>query len=230
MKTKLIVALAASFAFASLSHADFTPSVIPGTVNGPGTLSPTGDYFLVPGIGNFTGGGFFIAGGPYVDSTINNGTEDIGPDSFGGSVLSSDLVVNNGGGNFDLILTLESTSGELAPGGMVDAFGAPLDNAAIFLGSAAGGTDLDLSGSPPNSLFLDAFVAGASIFGGPVDIGSLGVDITTGNTGIAFGAGTAGIGIDTISFTYNFTKAVPEPTSAALLSVVGLGLMACRRR
>ena len=77
---------------------------------------------------------------------------------------------------------------------------------------------------------MDAFAGGASIFGGPVDLAGIGVDITTGSTGVNFGAGTAGIGIESITLTYNFTKAVPEPTSAALLSIVGLGLVARRRR
>ena len=228
MKTKLVLALAAVLAFATSSYADFTPTVYNGPVDFPTNLSPTGDYFLAPGIGN--GGGFFLAGGPFIDSTINDGTEDIGGDLLGGSVLSSDLLVDNGGGNFDLILTIESTSGDLAPAGLTDGGGAPLDIAAVFLGASGGGTPLDLSGGAPNSLLLDAFAGGASIFGGPVDLAGIGVDITTGSTGITFGAGTAGIGIESITLTYNFTKAVPEPTSAALLSIVGLGLVARRRR
>ena len=123
VKTKLVLALAAVLAFATSSYADFTPTVYNGSVDFPTNLSPTGDYFLAPGIGN--GGGFFLAGGPFIDSTINDGTEDIGGDLLGGSVLSSDLLVDNGGGNFDLILTIESTSGDLAPAGLTDGGGAP---------------------------------------------------------------------------------------------------------
>ena len=231
MKTKLVLALAALFAFVTSSKADFTPTIYDGPVAFPANLTPSGDYLLVPGIGELAGPQFFLAGGPFVDSTINNGTEDIGADLLGGSVLSSDVLVNNGGGNFDLILTIESTSGDLAPAGLTDANGLPLDTAAFFLGANAGGTPLDLSGGAPNSLILDAFLGdGTSIFGGPLDLGALGVDITTGSTGIQFGPGSAGIGIQSISLTYNFTKAIPEPTSAALLSVVGLGLVVRRRR
>lgn len=224
----LICALAftASTAFGQqISDAGFISGINPSD---PQNI-PTGGYFIVPGIGN--AGGFFIGGGPFVDSNIDGLTENIGPDLATGSVLSSDTITLNSAPGLDnTLLTIMSDSGDLAPAGLADGGGLPLDTLALFVGANAGGTPITFTQTVV-AANLDAFDGtGASVFGGPVDLVPLGFDIQGGSFGVSFGAGTAGVGIDTITLSID-TVAVPEPSSAVLgmVALAGLGLLRRRR-
>ena len=229
MRTKLFLALAAVVAFATSAHADLTISDAGYLQNTNINLSPAGDYFSVPGLGS-AAEGFFIGGGPFVDSTFNDAGEAIGPDILGGNVTSSDLLTDNGGGSFNMLLTLSTDSGDFAPAGVTGPGGSTLDLLGWFVGGNAGGTPIDWNGATVISANLDAFDGGgASLFGGPVELVGLGFDIQSGSWGVNFGGG-AGLGIETITLDVELSKAIPEPTSIAIMSVLGLGLVTRRRR
>ena len=224
MKAKLFLALAAIFAIATSASADVTIIDAPIANSNP-SLTPQGDYFWAPGLGN--AGGFLIAGGPYTDSTFNGATEDIGPDLLGGSVLSSDLVTDNGDGTFNLLLTL--SGGDLFPAGQVDGAGVALDLGAFFVGANGGGTPIDFGDGVVNTAFLEVLADGATIIG-PVDLIPIGFDIQSGSFGANLG-GVTGIGVDTINLDINITaNKIPEPTSLAILGGLGLGMIVRRRR
>lgn len=230
MKAKLIMALVAVFAIATSASADFSISDA-GSISGINP-SPAGDYLFVPGAGNAAG--FVFAGGPFAESTFDGAGNVIGPDFAGADVISSDLVTDNGDGTVNLLLTLTSGSGDFIPAGSVDGAGLPLDTFGLFVGASGGGTPIDFGSGVVISANLDGFVGGiggTSIFGGPIDLVPIGFDVQSGSLGISFGAGTAGIGLDTITLDINVTKEViPEPTSMVVLGVLGMGLVARRRR
>ena len=173
-------------------------------------------YTFISGIGG--PGGFASSLVGSVDSIANNGTESNGTDIFGTAVFSSDNLLTNGGGNFDLLLTL--SGGELAPGGF-SVGGLPADTAAIFIGAAAGGDPLELLPHQVNFATLEAFDSnGNLLLGGPMDITqSVGTEFT-GNLGFSLGAGTTGIGISSYQLRINFST-VPEPTCLAFVALAG---------
>ena len=229
MKTKLFLALVAMVAFAASSSAQvFDVSHITPTGPTISNAGPSGGYFFVPGAGNAAG--FAFAGGPFVDAQFDGATENIGADAGGGFVNSSDSVTVNGDGTINVLLTLVATSGDFVPAGTLGGGGAAADTLGIFAGASGGGTPFNWGG-PVNSAFLDVTAGGTSIFGaGAIDLIPVGFDIESGSFGISLGAGTAGVAIDTITLDVNITKAVPEPTSVALLGVMGVGLFTRRRR
>ena len=57
----------------------------------------------------------------------------------------------------------------------------------------------------------------------------VGADVQSGSIGINLG-GVTGIGVDTILLDINVSKAIPEPTSLAVLGMLGVGLVTRRRR
>lgn len=231
MRTNIFLALSAVLLFATSASADFTVSDA-GVVSNPNTtLTPQGDYFLAPGLGSSTGGGFFLAGGGLIDSTINDATEIIGTDLGGGNVESSDLTTDLGGGTFSTLFTIVSTSGDLGPAGFVSPTdGSALDTLALFVGVSGGGTPIDFSGSTVVSAILDATDAtGTSVIGGSVDLVSIGFDVQSGSFGVLLGP-NVGLGVDTITLEVTTQKAIPEPTSLAILGGMGLGLLVRRRR
>lgn len=229
VRTKMLLALAAILAFATSASADFTVSdagSISGVTGAPRTAS--GGYFFVPGIGN--AGGFLFGGGPFADANFDGATENIGADLGGGFVESSDSITVNGDGTVNVLLTLFSTSGDFAPAGLVDAAGAPLDTFAVFAGASAGGTPINFGGTVNSAFVQLTDSTGADIFAaGGIELVGLGFDIESGSFGVSFGP-TAGLGINTVTLDVNVTKAVPEPTSVALLGFLGVGLFTRRRR
>ena len=228
MKAKLFLALAAIFAFATSASADFTISDA-GSIDGVrSNPTPAGDYFIVPGAS--PGDGFIFAGGPFTDSTFNGAGEDIGPAIGGGAIISSDSVTDNGDGTFNLLLTLEASGGDFIPAGSVDGAGAPLTTFGLFVGASGGGTPIDFGSGIVNTANLNGFAGGTSIFAAPFELVGAGIDVQSGSLGLSFGAGTAGIGLDTITIDINITKAIPVPTSMVVLGVLGMGLVARRRR
>ena len=204
---------------AGISDAGFMLDAIDqGLAGGPG-----GAYLVAPGLGN--GGGFFLAGGPFVDSNIDGLNENIGADLLGGSVFSNDVLTDNGDGTQTLLLTITSSSGELFPSGFSDGVN-PLNRAGMFFGANAGGTPLDFGGETVLAADLDALdAAGASIFGGPVELVGLGFNIQSGSFGINFGDDTVGLGVGEVTLAITMT---PAPGSVALLGLGGL--CATRRR
>ena len=224
MKAKLFLALAAIFAIATSASADVTIIDAPIANNNP-SLTPEGDYFFVPGIGN--AGGFFLGGGPFIDSTFNGATENIGADLAGtGSIFSSDSTTDNGDGTFNLLLTLSGD--DLFPAGLADGGGVALDLGAFFIGANAGGTPIDFGSGVVNTADLTVLAGGAPVIG-PVDLVGLGFDVQSGSIGANLG-GVTGLGVDTILLDINISKAIPEPTSLAVLGMLGVGLVTRRRR
>lgn len=240
MKTEFFVTLAAVVAVALMAWpasadvqvTDFGSRAGSTTAfSGSGSansFTPTGDYTIVPVISN-TAASFF-AGGPFVDSVFDNALDVIGPDLSGGNVESSDFVTTNGDGTFNLLLTLFSTSGDLAPSGLVDGTGVPLDTLSFLIGTG-GGIPIDFGADIVNSAILTATTAAGVDVTGPIDLVPLGFDVQSGSIAVGFGAGSAGAGISTITLDINVTAAaIPEPTSIALLGVIGLGIAVRRRR
>lgn len=166
------------------------------------------------------------------DSTFNNATEVIAPDLLGGSIESSDLTVDNMDGSFNTTLIVSSTGGDLGPAGFAGGSGVLLDSVGVFYGDVGFGTPpIDFGEGVVNSAFFDALDAsGASVIGGAVDLVALGFDVQSGSFFIDLGPGTAGLGIASTSLDINVSKTIPEPTSFAVLGVLGIGLVARRRR
>ena len=82
-------------------------------------MMPGSTYFIAPGGG--TESGFQLAGGPFLDSTIDGLDEVIGPDISGaGMVVSTDILIQNDDVNFDFISRIEATpGGNLMPTGII---------------------------------------------------------------------------------------------------------------
>ncbi len=190
---------------------------------------PTGDaFFFAPGLGGL--GGYAVAG-TFVDA-IAGTTMQIGTDLNGGIVTVSSTITSNGGGNYDIVLSMTTTSGELAPTGY-NVGGITADTLGVFLGGNANGDPFEFGGPAfVNSATIELLDGGA-LAAGPFDISSF-ANFTAGEGGswdggfgVTFGAGSAGAGVDGITFRGNFTV-VPAPAGVAMLGLGGL--VATRRR
>lgn len=190
---------------------------------------PTGDsFFYVPGIGNTTG---FAIAGTFGNAVAGSSTV-IGNGLAQAPVTVDSTIIDNGGGNFDIILRMSTTAADLAPAGFTVG-GVAADRLGVFLGASAGGDPFNFSDDAfTNSATIELLNNGVNA-AGPFDIASF-ANFTAGPNGswnggfgVNFGAGSAGIGINEIVFRGNFTV-VPAPSALAL---VGLGgLVAGRRR
>lgn len=239
MKAKVSLAILVALAFSPVIKADFTIDVTSVDVNSiqsfggsPPILSPTGDYFVAPTLGN-AGSLFFASGAIPGNSTFNDATEVIGGDLLGGSIESSDLTTPGPSGTSNTLITISSTGGDLAPAGFADGAGIALDTLGVIYGDFGAGASppIDFGSGLVNTAFFDVTdVAGASLIGGPIDLIAAGFDVQSGTFLVSVGAGSAGIGAANITLDVNVTKAIPEPTSLVVLSVLGMGLVARRRR
>jgi hypothetical protein len=189
-------------------------------------------YFIAPGAG--VPKGFQIAGGPFEVSTINGGSESIGLDITGnGNVTSSDELIQNTAINFDFTLRIE-TDGNFLPEGVIGDSGEELTTLGLFVG---GGID-PIEFSQPvfaNTAIIEAFdSSGGSL--GTINVIDF-ANFTTGKNGgwdgslgINFGNAIpiGDVGAIELQVNYN-TNSIPEPTSA-VVALMGLGLLARRRR
>lgn len=198
------------------------------------------EYFVTPGLGSTAG--FAIA------ATVGNATFDgidevIGVDLNGGDITVSETVIDNGDGTETIFIQMSTDSGDLFPAGF-SVGGAPADLAGFFMGANAGGENLDFD-SPATT--IDGFGpvgVGAAIFGfRSFDASTaFGYDISgfgnftagpgggwDGSFGVNLGA-FAGDNVDIIQVFVTIEKAIPEPTTLGLLSLVGFGLIVRRNR
>jgi hypothetical protein len=226
-------ALAAAFVLfaATTARADFLTSRGLGAPEGFPTAGST--YFIAPGAG--TSSGFQLAGGPFLDSTINGVGEIIGPDISGeGDVLSSDFLIHNLGQNYDFILRVETVGGNLLPMGIIGDSGVPLVTLGLFVGGGLNPVDTN---SPlfANTAVIEVFNRASESLG-IIDVIGLS-NFTTGkgggwdgSLGLNFGNQIVIGDVGAIEFRINFDAAIPEPTSASIFGCLGLGLLVRRRR
>ena len=196
--------------------------------------SAVGDvYFFAPGIGSTEG---LSLTGTYEDSIFDLQPQVIGTDIEGATITSSQsqVLVQGTTNQYDVSLSLTSSSGELFPSGWAIG-GAPANTAGLFLGENANGNPLDFSAPVEvNSAFINLYdTEGESL--GSFDITSF-ASFTAGpggtwpgSMGVTFGAGSTGVGIATASLDLNVTV-IPEPGTATLLGLGAAGLLIRRRR
>ncbi len=233
LKKVLTVLIAVGLATQALA---FTPTEYNEPLVGVGTVqespNPGDSYLITPAIGS-TAGGFAFSMTGAVESTIDGATEAVGLTLLLASdVLSTDTLIDNGGGNFDLILRVESVD-DISPVGFATG-GVAADTAGLFLGGNAGGSSVDFPAPAIVSLAtVEVFdVAGASS-AGPFDITSF-ANFTDGpgggwdgGLGVTFGAGSAG-DVGAYELVVNYT--IPEPASVVMIGIGILGLGMLRRR
>lgn len=194
--------------------------------------NPSGDtYFQAAGLGGT--GGFAIATVGAVTDTFNGLSQATGTGIIGGTHTGIAEVNTFGGAGSTGFIRFGLTSPvEMAPSGF-NVGGQPANRAGYFLGANAGGSPVDFANGVVVSLatieLLDT--SGASL--GVSDITAF-ANFTAGaggtwdgSLGVAFGVGSAGIGIGGYIITINGTL-VPTPATAALLGLGGL--VAVRRR
>ena len=150
-------------------------------------------------------------------------------------ILSSDSLTQNIANNFDLVFRLESIGGNLLPTGILGDSGAELNTLGIFVG---GGIDPVELASPviANTAIIEVFnTADQSI--GTIDV----IDFANFSVGIGGGwDGSFGLNfvdqipvgdVGAVELQINFNAVgVPEPASAAILSLSCLALCSTRRR
>ena len=202
------------------------------------------EYFVTPGLGSSVSGGFFIAAS--VGNAMFDGVDEvIGTDLNGGNITVSEAVIDNGDGTETIFIQMSTDSGDFFPTGFADPnTGDPLDLAGFFMGANAGGENLDFD-SPAITIGGSGPVGvGAAIFGFRSFDSStaFGYDISgfgnftagpgggwDGSFGVNLGA-FAGDSVDIIQVFVTVEKAIPEPTTLGLLSLVGVGLVFRRKR
>lgn len=208
------------------------PTEFTGVVHNPGHQSTQGaDLVTVAnGIGNT--GGFALAATGLTDHTIGATDEVVGGGLVSGDIVVTSSMTHNGGGNYDIAITLYSSDGsDLFPSGFTVA-GLAADTGGFFMGVNAGGDPINFSDvALTNSATIEIFDS-AGPAGGPFDISGFanfsalggGWD---GSVGVSFGAGSAGAGINAVELLVNVTV-VPAPAGLAGLALGGL--VASRRR
>ncbi len=206
MKKLFTTLMLALFAFAyTPAHAQsFTVSE--ASISGAANFTPTANdaYRMINGIGG--AGGFALASSGVVDATHTDAAGDM---DVVGQVLTANTDViaeetNVGAGTFTADLS-SSTSDDLCPGGFTVG-GQPADTCGFFFGASGVGSPLAFD-QPAcvTSATIQIFIDGASA-GGPFDISGFGsftagpVGDWDGNTGVTFGAGSSGVGIDAFQF------------------------------
>lgn len=224
-----MMGIAVSACLASASVVSVSESS--ATLARPGEQSPQGtdDVRIAPGLGN--AGGFVLAGGPFTDHAFPSVGENIGA-GLNSDILLSSSMVDNGGGNFDIRIFMESIDGsDMFPSGFASG-GVPLTRAGFFMGANAGGPVLSFEDvALTNSATIEIFDSAGSA-GGPFDISGFGVFSAlgggwSGSLGVNFGDDTAGLGINAVELLVNVTV-VPAPGAVALLAMGGL--VTTRRR
>ncbi len=172
---------------------------------------PGDNYIFTPGLGSTVGFAFSMTGA--TDSIIDGAGETVGAALLAPNdpVISTDTVVDNGGGNFDLTLSITS-AGDLCPAGFTVG-GATADTAGVFMGANAGGSPVNFINAPVvNTATVSILDAGGVVIGGPFDISGF-ADFAdpdfgggwNGSVGVSFGAGSAG-NIFGFQFDINYTE------------------------
>ena len=175
-------------------------------VTGTTSLTPSGPYRAVPGLGGVGGFFFGVGGAADADFTDTGGdTEVIGTDLVDGSdTIAEETNTINGDGTCTMVITVSNTNGnDLAPGGFADGAGNPLDTAGVFYGANGGGTPVTFS-SPVTGETSLIFSAPPVI--APTDLLPLGFTFTTGSMSVSLGAGSAGQGITEYTLEYIYTN------------------------
>ena len=225
------MALTSNLAFADITSTAFNPH---GDIslNGGITLDPVGDTFSNAIAGFGPGGGAFLTTGSPTTATFP-GTESMG-DSLGGAnvSVSSAIAVSGLTETITLQWSTDDFSNLIPTGTTIG--GGIVDTISFEMGEGNAG-DNPIEWSSPTPFTIDSSVfellgaGGGVLFTGEFFVTNTG----SGFSGVTFigagGADLSGFGISGGRATIVVTK-VPEPTSFALISLVGFGLAVRRRR
>ncbi len=221
-----VVAATAGTAIAGLSPSAYTGPSLNADYQSTQGGAP---YFVAPGLGG--AGGFAIAMTGGVESALGS-TAAVGSGlATGADVIAESSATDNGGGNWDIMVSIFTADGsDLAPAGFTVG-GLPADTLGFFMGLNAGGSVCDLGDTMHVTSATIELFDPAGPAGGPFDISGFanfsdpaGWD---GSAGVVFGAGSAGSGVNMMTLLVN-VDVVPAPSGLAALAFGGL--VASRRR
>lgn len=201
-------------------------------------------YYISPGMFSGTTGTLPIPAGiswPSSFATYDFVSDNLGSGFSSGIVSVNETEIDNGDGTRTFQLLMATTGIDLFPAGAFDGGTPnPNDRAYLFIGDGNPGSELAISGS---GLELIAggphgFAASVAFFNGSNTMVGSAVNITfsAGSTNWDgtllhdFGSGLVGQGITSAQLNFTSPVAIPEPTTAMLLGLTGMSLLAGRRR